>query len=287
VILVTNIPFAIRTPVPEGSKSPSPTGTPSSPIPTLRPSTSLPSHSNSPTTSPTPYPSPAPSPTITPTPPQPTLYPTPTTSAPTVDPTYTPSSNPSTPPPSTHEPTGVPTMKPTLAPVTSTEVPTRSPTEPPGVWQLGFPKLFSKSMDSVLLTVALLCGLLWIVAIVYMIIASYRKQRWSFQTVYDSLAPSSTHPKGETTTTIGGFKRRKIVQNKYEDYWGEDSEDTLNNFPTRASTLGAGYGYGTVRSLPLSSRAGGGSSSAQPSYEDYWDENIDFSIRSTDSFGLK
>jgi hypothetical protein len=151
---------------------------------------------------------------------------------------------------------------------------------------MGFPKLFSRSVDSVLLSVAALCGMLWIGAIAYMIIVAYRKKRWSFQTVYDSLALASTHSKGgDAATTIGGFKRRKIVQNKYEDYWGEDSEDTLNNFPTRSSTLGPGYGYGTVRSLPLSSMER--NSNQTTSYEDYWDENIDFSIRSTDSFGLK
>lgn len=75
------------------------------------------------------------------------------------------------------------------------------------------------------------------------------------------------------------------MKNKYEDYWGEDSEDnSLSNFPIRNSTLGTGYGYGTGRSISLISPA---DSKTVPSHEDYWDENIDFSIRSSDSFGLK
>lgn len=285
MILTTNIPFAIWTPVPEGSRSPSPTRTPSIAIPTLRPSTHPPSVANQPTNAVTP------SPTTAATTLKPTGYPTsatavqiPDTAAPTPNPTSIPTSYPITPPPSSLQPTLSPTRTLTVAPV-STEVPTYSPTEAPKIWQLGFPKLFSRSMDSALLSLAVLCGLLWIGAVGYMIITAYRKKRWSFQTVYDSISPASTHSKGDKdkTTMIGGLKRRKIVQNKYEDYWGEDSEDTLHNFPTRASTLGAGYSYGTVRSLPLSSR----NSNQATSYEDYWDENIDFSIRSTDSFGLK
>jgi hypothetical protein len=148
-------------------------------------------------------------------------------------------------------------------------------------------------MDGLLLKITLLIALIWFGVIAYLLIVYCQRHKWN---LYDSLSASSTH----TVSTSdggsggGGFKRRTIIKNKYEDYWGEDSEDnSISNFPTRAaaaSTLGSGFGYGTgsrsLSLLPISSRKVETKRSA-PSHEDYWDENIDFSMHSTDSFGLK
>lgn len=142
---------------------------------------------------------------------------------------------------------------------------------------------------------------------IYMVTTSYISQKWSFSSIYSRVvlgemdASLSSAPLNEDSNRRQAPIRKKIVKNKYEDYWGEDSEDnSLRNFPTRASTMGFGLGYGTGLETGRGDTGFGLSTfglgtgqgiSSKPkgtiSYEDYWDENIDFSIRSHDSFGLR
>lgn len=107
----------------------------------------------------------------------------------------------------------------------------------------GFPRFFSSTADSVLVTIVALLLIVWIgLGIIYF----GRKYNWFKKDDQQALLGAMNAP-----------KKKKIK--RFEDYWGDESEDhTSRRFPTRAAT----------------------------NYDDYWDENVDFSAHSHDALNV-
>lgn len=205
----------------------------------------------------------------------------PSVSPPTVKPTLTPSFSPTTFQPSSVPSTPQPSNEPTYSPIALTDSPTSVPTNSKEIWQLSFPKTFSSMTDNFLINFGIFIIIAWCCAIIYIAKVRYQQNRWSFQSLYNSLSQNDSNGNGGKldNSNSNSLKRRKIVKNKYEDYWGEDSEDQVSkHFPTRMqSTLS-----GVNKRISL----GIGISTSSVVTDDNWDEVSLGSVHSHDGLNL-
>ena len=125
--------------------------------------------------------------------------------------------------------------------------PTVEPTVNKALAELRYPKYFSSTADTVLLSLGIVVFVAWAaIAGLY----AYRRYGWGGQ-----FAEDRQHLVGTKAP-----KRKRIK--KFEDYWDEESEDTTSRkFPTRAAA-------------------------SVNTFEDYWEESVDFSSHSSDALNF-
>lgn len=182
----------------------------------------------------------------------PSLPPVEASDAPTLVPTLLPTVLPTPRPIAlTVSPTVSPTRFPTHAPFTRplrTGAPSALPTENALLSQLRYPDEFSSTMTTGVLSFVAFVAVCWVLLSVL-----YFGRKHG----YISL-PSD---KAQLLAATKAKAQRSRVK-KFEDYWENDTtEDSVSNFPNRAAA-------------------------STSTFDDYWDDNIEFSTHSTDGFNL-